>query len=95
MYSHTHVIVLPVLEDPNLPKAPDCRKLLSARRTIESYFWITIGFVMSTRRLIDGENDPEMHTNKAVHLWKPAIAKGKPNLTPGGKKKKDENNWKN
>jgi hypothetical protein len=45
---------------------------------------------MSTRRLIDGENDPEMHTNKPVHLCKPAIAKGKPNLTPGGKK--DENN---
>lgn len=42
---------------------------------------------MSTRRLNDGENDPEMHTNMTVHLCKPAIAKGKPNLTPGGKKK--------
>ena len=47
---------------------------------------------MSTRRLIDGENDPRMHKNMAVHLCKPAIAKGKPILTPRRRKKKNRTN---
>ena len=48
---------------------------------------------MSTRRLINGENDPKVHTNMAVHLCKPAIAKGKSNLTPRGRKRKNKQ-WK-
>lgn len=40
---------------------------------------------MSTRRLIDGENDPKMNTNDGAPV-QPAIAKGKPNPTPGGRR---------